>query len=350
MKYIYIFYAIFCFTRCSVNNNSTDTDNTNNNKMNPTTYEWIPTECAVFNYPMKIIKADFIFEDGNTIKIPDSKMIYNGWGKTGSIHLNEEVLIPIPAKLYIKWFSYTEDKFFEETFNLPKDKMISLFNEGFISPLTNSKYTYNKIIVGLAPGGTVVVWLSGDNINKQVAIFQAKIANVEWSTFLPSTDITRKEYIDESLKQIFEKEDFETLKKNGIPIGLWNKKYVTKSLWQPVIVTTNNPSNIFISYFNAESEYSDLSKKNVMEAKERPYPKKAIVEWETNSKNKYHAEINFSEDEIYSAFNKLIENKENATIKLQFLINDAVNSLTVALSNDSNIINLKKCIIDINEF
>ncbi|MCP3873094.1 MAG: DUF2931 family protein, partial [Desulfobacteraceae bacterium] len=86
-------------------------------------FEWLPTECAPKNYPMKIVRGDFIFKNKNSIYIPDGRFIMDGWGEVGSIDIVGEDFKPLPVRLRILWFSYTEDKFYAGDFDLPYEKI-----------------------------------------------------------------------------------------------------------------------------------------------------------------------------------------------------------------------------------
>ncbi len=86
-------------------------------------YEWLPSESGFKQYPMGIIKGDFIFSDNSSKYIPGSATINNGWGRLLSMHISGEALQPVPVKLSIHWFSYVEDKFYKGIFDLPPQRL-----------------------------------------------------------------------------------------------------------------------------------------------------------------------------------------------------------------------------------
>ena len=92
-------------------------------------YGWLPTESSYEKYPMSIIAGDLVFSDGTSIYIPSSKIIENGWGELGSTHVVGERLKPLPVKIEISWFSYTEDKFYSGVFSLPYEKITAIPGE-----------------------------------------------------------------------------------------------------------------------------------------------------------------------------------------------------------------------------
>ncbi len=96
-------------------------------------YEWMPTESAEKEFPMQIVQGEFYFKNGDSIYIPDGRVIENGLGELGSIHIVGDDFKPLPNKLVIKWFSYIENKFYAGEFDLAYDKIKQLFDEGLVS-------------------------------------------------------------------------------------------------------------------------------------------------------------------------------------------------------------------------
>jgi len=64
-------------------------------------FNWFPSESAHKDFPMKIIKGDFIFLDGGSTYIPDHRLINNGWGEVGSHHIIGENFKPVPTLLFL---------------------------------------------------------------------------------------------------------------------------------------------------------------------------------------------------------------------------------------------------------
>ncbi|MDO6811339.1 DUF2931 family protein, partial [Zobellia galactanivorans] len=124
------------------------------------TFEWRPTECAPEHYPIGIYQGGFITEDDDYFMIPNGGVVSNGWGNSGSTWVTGPDFKPVPNKLKIIWISYTENQFYFGDFNLPTDKITELFEKGYINEHGKHK-TYNNLIVCLAPGGAVSVFIMG---------------------------------------------------------------------------------------------------------------------------------------------------------------------------------------------
>jgi hypothetical protein len=325
-------------------------------------YEWLPTESADYNYPMQIIEGKLIFKDKNFVLIPGDKVIGNGWGETGSIHLIVNELKPIPENLTITWFSFTEDKFYSGTFDLPYEKIRLLFEEGFIDPVNGKELTYSEIIVGLAPEGEISVWLSG-RITTEIGNFQAKVANMDWVRVINKPDISRKDYIkmmlDEELGDklaYLDKRDIphspwrtpDEIAKTGIHHGLW-KMYREKYLWVPVIAGINKPTRMWIKSFNGENNYIDFPLSE-LKRKAAAVPRRIKIDWKTPAGGEFTASIIFDEQEIFQAFQKFSKSNTNEFLTLQIEIGDRSPSIGVSLKNSDRILKLASSKIKVNRY
>lgn len=122
---------------------------------------------------MNIYQGHLFLEDGNDVYIPCSGVSHTGWGYSGSMHTQGEDLKAVPVKLEVTWASFLENKFYTGSWELPVDKIKNLFKEGTINWRTNEKESYTSVVVGLAPGGVVVVWIYGND--QQVEIRNIKL-------------------------------------------------------------------------------------------------------------------------------------------------------------------------------
>ena len=151
-----------------------------------TRFDWRASDSAPEHYAMKIISGTLRFHgspNGAGTYVPGGGVISHGWGLGDSTHVTGEALKPLPDKLDITFFSYLEDQFYRGTFDLPYNTILKLFQEEEAKPkrktmdgkeLSNSY----KIIVGVAPGGTVAVWMQSRG---QKELFFGKAKKVEMS-------------------------------------------------------------------------------------------------------------------------------------------------------------------------
>src|SRR5690625_7837107 len=110
-----------------------------------------------------------------------------------SSHIVGPELKPVPDKLHIKYFSYLEDQCYEGNFDLPSDEILSLFREG---SRNTDEPNYYRIMVGVAPGGAVSVWLKGEI--KTTEVFFGKAEPAEGEPMAVGTPtLERDEEVDE---------------------------------------------------------------------------------------------------------------------------------------------------------
>jgi len=307
-------------------------------------YDWLPTESAKKDFPMQIIKGDLIFRNDNSIYIPDHRLIENGWGQIGSIHVVGEDLKPLPETLIIAWFSYIESNFFLGEFELPFDKIEKLFKKGFNSPVDGKQTTYKYIIVGLGLKGAVSIWLSGDGIVKEVAQFDAEEADeeVDWR-HITLSDLEREQYIEKTLLQSFngDEKKIEKAKKHAAQENPW-EGYRIKYDWNIDIAGTAKPLSIWSSTFNGEKEYINYEKGKSCEQAERSVPKSMILNWASPEGKKYSTDITFNTGEIFKAFDKLYSSNPDDTLQLQIEIDASSYSLETYLINSKYTLALQK--------
>ncbi|CAN5196487.1 hypothetical protein BH09BAC5_BH09BAC5_29150 [soil metagenome] len=304
---------------------------------------WLPTECAPAKYPMTIIKGDLIDGVGKHTAIPDGKILNNGWGELGSTFIMNETNTTVPAKLDIEWFSYAENKFYKGTFDLPADTIAQYFKEGFISPDTKTKQEFDCIKIGVAPGGYISVWVSGENITKEIITLQAKEDNYDWNVFFDNPDISREKYVESTLREALTDSVYQTFKTQKIIPDFW-QRYNEKFNWKPQVFGLLNAYDILIKTFNGEQEFFfDQTKSQSKRAVIRSFE----LHWTATSNKKYMANTTFDEDEIYAAFKKISDTFPDEPIQLKVEISNTDFSLRISLVNSRQCYELKKCITQV---
>jgi len=77
----------------------------------------------------------------------------------GSTHVVGEDFKALPDRLDIRFFSYAENKMYYGSFDLPYEKILTIFKTGVEADKETSTFRY--LIADIAPSGTVAVWASG---------------------------------------------------------------------------------------------------------------------------------------------------------------------------------------------
>ena len=153
---------------------------------NKTEFDWNATESAPEHYAMKIISGSFRYHGGGGgLYVPSGGVISHGWGIPRSNHITGADLKSLPDKLDIIFFSYLEDQFYQGSFDLPYDKILKLFQESEAKPKKQDREgkdmtTSYSMMVGVAPGGTVAVWMRGEG-NREVFFGKAKKVEMDFA-------------------------------------------------------------------------------------------------------------------------------------------------------------------------
>lgn len=264
-------------------------------------FEWLPTECADERYPMQLISGDLHSSDGVIARVPSGKIINNGWGEIGSRRLVGSPQKPVPERLDLKWFSFSEDKFFAGTVPLPRASLTQLFADGFEEPLTNARVTWSKIIVGMGLGGWTSVWLAGSGIVKEISIARLEPVQLNWALVLDNPAIERSEFVRSKLLARVGEAGADALAKHGPPVSTW-PRYAQRYRWRIAVEGDHQPLHMFLRTFNGERQFYDFSRSppGTLESA----PKHAQITWLGKSGSKLLSEIRFDETEIYGALDK----------------------------------------------
>ncbi len=331
-------------------------------------FDWQASESAPFNYASYLIGGSLAYHDGSGgLSVPDHRRVDGGWGRGVSGHVVGPDRKPLPNRLAISFFSYTENQFYQGIFELPYDKILRLFKEGYYSPSKanwktesdNGRTTYSTVIVGVAPGGAVAVWLRGIDKTTEVFFGHAEKVEKDWEIVTRSTSLTREQYIRMVILDSFvtpdgemiegpqkeqkQQEALEALLKNGVPFGLW-ESYRTQYHWQPLFTGMLVEDGLIedITYFNGESDYLYTPLAPALAATTRPVPKELSYIWmPPNGARGRSMTLNFNEGEIVAAFKKLGSHNQPLQLEMRMVKNDAGHDFTVWLRNDKVAVELK---------
>lgn len=307
-------------------------------------FDWQATESAPKGYLMEILSGSLVYHDGSgSLYVPNGVELHNGWGRGRSSHIVGPDLKPLPDRLRISFFSFTENQFYEGDFELPYEKILTFFQNGYYSPNEEGDVTYSQIVVGVAPGGAVSVWLRGLNRITEVFFGQANKVDIEWKRLAQSADTPRSEYIRLSLEDAMTPQELNDLRKNGVPIGLW-ANYRTRYPWQPLFTGMSIRHNRIdeITYFNGEQDYIDISPDDSIDKPSLAVPNFMRFVWEYAPGKGQKFKMTFFEEEIFEAFKKL--GADNQPLYLEMLMEkvDGERKFSVALRNEKESIKLKR--------
>jgi hypothetical protein len=280
-------------------------------------YDWSATLSAPEEYPVQVYRGEIIAKDYSQ-SLSGFGDIHYGWGEEGGTVVMGPDLKNLPDSLEIAWHSFVDQKNFEGKWALPKEKLIKLFDEGIIDLSTKKKSTYNKFIIGLAPNGLVVVWISVAGSQIEIAHFKAKevVVNVE-TISEDNKPIFSKKYNDVVLSELNENhKTFERIKQNDYPkIDLY-EDYRIRYLWKPIVELSGNEllSDYVLQTYNGEVEVAFLNDSEQLnsQVKERGVLKYFAFGWTDKVQNKRNGcwLEKFDENELFTAFKKFDASEE----------------------------------------
>lgn len=335
---------VVSFTSC--NSQEKNKDNSQNKTMKK--FEWRPTANAPKYYPAEIISGNFYMEDNSSIYIPKGHTLMSGWGKTGATHVVGEDFKAIPNKFDIKWVSYLEEKFYGGSFTLPKDKITNLFEEGFIG-LLGKKTTYTNILIGLAPGGIIVVWLYGDK-TVEIGRFKASEIEITKEEFIPNAVLSVEQFIKETKEGILKDDIQGAVNPENIPFGLWDS-YRSTYNWKPIFKLKNKGvfTKIYIDYINGEHIYTIAKNEEIKDYQLKALPERITLYWEDENKNVFGSKLYFDEAEVKTAFKTTDSASKTKEIDMLFEVDKYNGTMEITLKSDTESIKLEKTRIKIFE-
>ena len=334
--------------------------NSNNKDMNEPEYEWGISVNAPIGYPIHVyagrVGPEYIMSDlWCSTEEPD-------WG---SAYVNEgNDPKELPKDIDIVWFSFIENCFYNLQASLDYEKIEKLFKEGFEQRIRYGELrhtTYDGLVVGLAPGGTVVVWVGkGYSPITEVGRFQAS-----------RTYLTETSDMDSHERLIFDKEyrksiatasnivPLEVQKANEgkpIPYNLWDRYAETQYRWYPTFeIPDGKMGDVFFRYWNGEANtifYTDLEptteREVILKPKvcqepigKLPLYKKISINYKAFDGIKYSATITFDWEQSAETYRKVFgEHTEEVTAQLYFRLNRNNTHVTTRLigSNGKDLI------------
>ena len=268
-----------------------------------TGFDWLASESASENFPMEIIKGTFHFKEGGGQYVPSGVLLYElPWGQHRSVHVSGAALKPVPNKLSITFFSYTENKFYQGEFDLPYDTILALFQTPYYSTKKRTEVTYHRIVAGVSPGGGVAVWLNGFNRKVQVYYGKAQEVQLSWK-LMEVEDVVRNDYVKEIVEESIPAEDYKKLVTEGVPLERWDN-YQQRYHWQLNLLTENRAPKLVeeISYVNGEVDYFFYPLSEDIARQTRAVPKYLYYSWKTPQGKPLDMHYTFDAEELSKVF------------------------------------------------
>ena len=300
-------------------------------------FDWSATLSAPEEYPVRVYKGAMLAKDYQQT-LTGFGDIGTGWGEYSASVIMGPDLKSLPDSLAVAWHSFVDQKQYEGKWSLPKDKIEKLFDDGYIDIATNKKTTYNTFIIGLAPNGLVVLWLSAAGSQIEVAHFTAQETAVDMDNLHQDAHrIFAKDYNDIVLAQLNEKLNTQKrIENNTYPkIGLY-QDYRKRYFWRPDIILPDKHTldSFVLQTHNGEIEIESSKKTPLtIKHKERGIIKSFSFSWADKNQKKIATcwLEGFNETELLNAYDNFDNTEE---IELSVTATDSKN-IIVALKNSN---------------
>lgn len=317
---------------------------------NETRFDWLAGDSAPREYPMRVLGGTFYYHDAKSgLYVPDSAVLRPGWGNVSSTHVVGEDVKPLPDRLDIRFFSFTENKMYRGSFDLPYEKILQWFRAGVAQNRDTvrdpDEPTFNRIAVGIAPGGAVAVWVAGQEWREvffgQAEPYEDVLLSPMRREIKPDE---RDDYVERNLKHSLTPEQLAELKQKGPPIGRWTE-YRKQYRWVPTFAAAGGSKYADVSFYNGES-YRLYQERNEQTAKEsRTVPQLMSYSYQASGPAaSYPYTVRFNEAEIYAAFQRLGANDELVHIEMNPKL--PKDQTTVRLYNRKESIQLTRCLVN----
>lgn len=260
------------------------------------------TTTAPEEYPIEVHIGYLLDQNKNLIcGMPKVGTEQSGWEYDGSAGGQGGSVIP--HHLNLTYVAYAEKKFYEVDAPLPADKIEAAFKKGYDHEEYNGDIVHNSyeyFTVGAAPGGVIVVWLSGTFNRIEICRLQAKEVVVSPDDFYDNPHQHTQEQFFDRLFEITVSDSIKAdIASKGIPYGRWDKyreRFNYRFVMQPYDEKDHFTLNYY-TYFNGELDellQKELNKHAYYD-KAAPYKCKFIF-------TKYSTEIIFNDQEMFEIF------------------------------------------------
>jgi len=320
-------------------------NNSNKKDMkNKENFSWGAAVTAPRFYPVEIHKG-YLGNDKKMIApLINTGLIQDSWTYDGDVLSGGTEM---PTMLSLIWVSYAEKKFWKiETIinQAIQDKIKQLFQEGYMNKdLKNvwSRITYKKITIGLAPGGTVILWLSGLNKKVEIANYQAVETFVSVNEFYRNPDEdTQQEFYNYFYNAYISKETQAYIKEKGVPVDLW-EEYRTKYKYRFNIHFYKEDKESF----DRPSEYVNGEKEIIKVEDLGKYQSRGLPSYVRFFFSKYNAEVEFDGEEVLNAFKKLAAKHPDANIEIEAKVAFMYKTVTFTVKCGEDEIRLEKAVV-----
>lgn len=315
-----------------------------------TKYEWTEGTSAPLGYPMEVYKGGIECEGGEWVNLdiglsPGGSIwgtINNGMGSSFK---------GIPTRLDFIWMSYMENQFYMIDTQIDTGKIKEYFSKGYDSKASNGSgnikhLNYNKIGIGMAPGGVVVVWIAGVGVQKEIGRYLGKKVTIPEAEIAKLDSHQNRFFREDYLQEVHTSEKIVPLKiqqenkGKSIPFGLWDN-YRIQYNWKPIFEIPEkgklNPlTDVGMTLVNGEMDQLDFAKNTIGNSEPKAIPRSFSFSVLDAEGVRYGAGCKLNEKSALDAFSKVLGNDpKSAKANLVIKINESYSFFTVLLKGEN---------------
>ena len=312
------------------------------------TFKLSAAPCAAEGYPLEVEDGRCLHADGTGFPIAP-EFLEGDWGSSAIGWGVGNPLQPAPERVWVRWFSYPEDKFYEGHFLLPQQRLHDLLKQGYWNTREKKQDTYDELTLCLLPKGVVVLWLSGQN---QVLIgrYEGREVNFDFKRFNEAANRARMIAQEQAKLPPAVQVQIRT---RTLSTKQWDA-YLKKYNWKVAFSQPLKLLNYGIYYFNAEKtnypSSSDFSAygKVVLEPTAKPVPNSLYMWVDAGYGRKRQIQIReFNETETLAAFQTLYATCPDLPMTLYLETDERASKVRVLLKNDRQQIELAKAKVEL---
>ncbi|HEX8659036.1 MAG TPA: DUF2931 family protein [Hymenobacter sp.] len=301
---------------------------------------------AANGYPATIDEARFLTSTGGSFPVPYGHFLDSGWGGSAVGWAVGDALQPAPDILEIRWFSYTEDKFYQGRFLLPQQRIYNLLKQGLWDRENKKQVTYDDLAVCVAPTGVAYVWLVRDGSNKVlIGRYQAQEVAYDYARHRPGVD--RAASVREGRAKA-SPEAQRAVAAGTVSAQKWDN-YLKTYPWKLAFGQPLTPTDMSFSYLNAEATgdpvSSDLAAffQTWLAPTAKPVPKACMLYVAgAYGRKKLFKVKPFDEQETMAAFQTLHQQHPQEPITLFLDTDEQLSKATLSLRAGTHVIPLPK--------
>jgi hypothetical protein len=304
-----------------------------------TKFDWYAVATAPRDYPMEVISGTFYYKgEDHGLDIPSGGTLNVGWGESASAYIVGPKFKPLPDRLEVTFYSYAENQFYHGNFDLPYEKIFHLFQTRLNGA---PESPYDAILVGIAPGGVVAVWLESP-VKSEVFFGHAEKVdmppNAAFGLPFQSKEQAEK-YVEDALKESVTAEQFTYIKKYGAPIGLWDR-FRKLYKWTPTYKDGKIPHDKELIARFINGERYEIPIHFTEDYANTPKPLLKVTNFRAGGPQGPIYDIDFDEIELIEVFEKLGSNGEMVYLEFDPQLPEL--KMKIRAYNDKESIEFKK--------